>query len=85
MLDTNAGCTMQVLFLGTAAGERIPAPYCHSSSSRRRFIDQRLLKEDANFMALHVSPNGNPRDQDSVRYFGPYGVTVAYGGLQLML
>lgn len=53
--------------------------------TRARLVDEGLLTESAPFVAFHFSHNGNPPHEELVRYFEPYGVTVAYDGMKLIL
>jgi phosphoribosyl 1,2-cyclic phosphate phosphodiesterase len=53
--------------------------------ARQRFVDQRLLKKGALFVAFHFSHDGDLSHEELVHCLEPRGVTVAYDGMKLVL
>lgn len=50
-------------------------------ATRRRLIEDDLLADGAQVVALHFSHQSNPPHDDLVAYFEPHDVVVAYDGL----
>jgi phosphoribosyl 1,2-cyclic phosphodiesterase len=53
--------------------------------AHQRFAKEAWLTQHARFVAFHFSHQANPPHEELVRYFEPYGVLVAYDGLELTL
>jgi hypothetical protein len=53
--------------------------------AHQRFVREGWLTENAQFVAFHFSHQSNPPHDELVRYFAPYGVLVAYDGMELIL
>lgn len=53
--------------------------------AHQRFVGERWLTGDAQFVAFHFSHQSNPPHDELVRYLASHGVLVAYDGMELTL